>query len=412
MPLPQGCKSLPQGCKPLPQIWVLFLLALFSPGAEAYDSDEVVVVDKASLAELDDAQLRELLEFTGSCGRVLLVDVPIAIEEVFRNRAACGGRYLATIKTSGGASSPDQSRLEAAPTDTSSPDLSRLEAAPTDTSSPDQSRLEAAPTDTSSPDQSRLEAAPTDTSNPDLSRLEAAPTGAPQISALARQLAELPPAERATDEQLEALLDEGTTDVQPSRFVIFVTAYLLLLGILLVNARTRTTALGFSVIATLVVHFVWPPASTRSFVAWAEAGTHEQVAAYRSLERYRTYRDGNFKREETWTLGSFAVHPILEIAQQNGDVVLCNAGAGTSETTHIAWLGELFAVPPLAPGETWTSDNALAVNPGAPELVIFQDRSSGHDLALLRPLPIAAAVGDAWLLRHGLPQEGGTSCEN
>jgi hypothetical protein len=317
--------------------------------------DDVVVVDTASLAELDDAQLRELLEFTGSCGRVVLVDVPVAIEEVFRNRAACGGRYLAT------------SRLKAAPT------------------------------------------------GAEVS-VGAASVGAAfsrdSITTLVEQLAELPPPDRATDQQLESLLDAGEATVQPSRFVIFVAAYLLLLAVLLLNARTRTTALGFSLVATLAIHFIWPPASTRSFVAWAEAGLGEQVAAYRALEHYRTYRDGDYTREDTRTLGSFAVKSVLELAQKNGDVMLCNAGAGVSETTHVAWHGQLFAVKPLEPGETWTSNKARTIESGTPELAIFRDRAAGHDVALLRPLPISAAVGDAWLLRHGTPQEGATSCES
>jgi hypothetical protein len=291
---------------------------------------DVVVVDTASLAELDDAQLRELLEFTGSCGRVVLVDVPVAIEEVFRNRAACGGRYLAT------------SRLKAAPT------------------------------------------------GAEVS-VGAASVGAAfsrdSITTLVEQLAELPPPDRATDQQLESLLDAGEATVQPSRFVIFVAAYLLLLAVLLLNARTRTTALGFSLVATLAIHFI-------------------------ALEHYRTYRDGDYTREDTRTLGSFAVKSVLELAQKNGDVMLCNAGAGVSETTHVAWHGQLFAVKPLEPGETWTSNKARTIESGTPELAIFRDRAAGHDVALLRPLPISAAVGDAWLLRHGTPQEGATSCES
>jgi len=73
--------------------------AEFPTDANDYDPATTVAMDKQTLATLDDAQLGALLEFTGSCGRVLLIGVTPEVQEIFRNRAACGGRYLVAAAT-------------------------------------------------------------------------------------------------------------------------------------------------------------------------------------------------------------------------------------------------------------------------------------------------------------------------
>ena len=73
--------------------------AEFPADANDYDPATTVAMDKQTLATLDDTELGALLDFVGSCGRVLLIGVSPEVQEIFRNRAACGARYLVAAAT-------------------------------------------------------------------------------------------------------------------------------------------------------------------------------------------------------------------------------------------------------------------------------------------------------------------------
>jgi len=310
--------------------------AEFPTDANDYDPATTVSMDKQTLATLDDAELRALLEFVGSCGRVLLIGVTPEAQEIFRNRAACGARYL----------------VAAATTD--------------------------------------------------------------DLQALFRTLSELPEPDHVSAVQLEALLGPSATiDLNLAQLGLFWIAFLLVLVALLLKARTRLAALGFCIAATLLVSVVWPAATTRAFVAWAEASSSDRVVAYHSLERLRFYRDGSYSIEDTQSRGSFAIKPVLETVLTDGGVTLCNRGAGVSATTHLYWHGDVYALSPMDPGAQWTSAGAQALdadNSTTPELSLFRERSAKHGLALLRPLQIANSTGRAWLLQYATPQQGGDAC--
>ncbi len=262
-----------------------------SASAETIDDKGIRLVDADTLAALDDAQLTTLLEYTGACGRVALIGLSPDVESVFRNRAGCGGRYLAVTEA----------------------EIDRVQ--------------------------------------------------------------NLPPPPRATDTQLMTLLEAyAGAETRPTRFGYFITTYLTVLIILLRRRGTRLVAAIFSIVSTLAVYMHWPPASTRDFVAWAEASVDDHVAVYRSLERHRTFRDGRYSVEDTWGIGSFPVNPGMEAAIANAAATSCD-------------------------GETMSN--------GA-EQILFHERASAHETALLRPLPLAPNEGRAWLLQYA--ESGGEAC--
>jgi hypothetical protein len=310
--------------------------AEFPVSANDYDPATTVAMDKQTLATLDDNQLGALLEFAGSCGRVLLIGVKPEVQEIFRNRAACGARYL----------------VAAATTD--------------------------------------------------------------DLQALFRTLSELPEPDHASAAQLEALLGPSATiDLNLTQLCLFWIAFLVILIALLLRTATRLAALGFCIAATLLVSVVWPAATTRAFVAWAEASSSDRVVAYHSLERLRFYRDGSYSVEDTQSRGSFAINPVLKTAITDGGVTLCNRGAGVSATTHLYWHSDVYELPPIKPDSLWTSAGAQALDTddaNTPELALFRKRSAKHELALLRPLRIANSAGHAWLLQHDTPRQGDDAC--
>jgi hypothetical protein len=310
--------------------------AEFPTDANDYDPATTVAMDKQTLATLDDKQLGALLEFAGSCGRVLLIGVTPEVQEIFLNRAACGARYL----------------IAAATTD--------------------------------------------------------------DLQALFRTLAELPEPDHASAAELEALLSSSAAfDLNLARLGLFWSAFLLILIALLLTARTRLAALGFCIATTLLVPAVWPAATTWTFVAWAEAASSDRVVAYHALERLRFYQDGKYSVEDTQSRGSFAVKPVLETAFNDGGITLCNRGTGVSATTHIYWHGDVYELPPMKAGGRWksTSEQALDTDDAnTPELALFRERSSKHELTTLRPLQIADRAGHAWLLQYDTPRLGVDAC--
>lgn len=66
----------------------------FPASAGVYEQGAVITVSMHTLESLQDEQLQALLQFTGSCGRVVLVDISDSIEEIFHSEAACDGQYL------------------------------------------------------------------------------------------------------------------------------------------------------------------------------------------------------------------------------------------------------------------------------------------------------------------------------
>ena len=304
--------------------------------AAEYDPQAVVTVDTEALARLDDAELRALLDFAGSCGRVLLIGVNSPVEQVFRNGAACGGRYLAVA-----ADSADAAAMQA-------------------------------------------------------------------------RLAGLPPPPRASDTQLRNLLEASAGDsLRLPVLGLFLAGYVLVFAVLLLSARTRPVALGFCLLATLLVPVLWPAPTSSTFVAWAEAAADESVAGYRGLQRVSRFEAGRYAAEQTWSRGGFAARPALGVSGGEHGVSVCNRGAAPSAASHLYWRGELYALPRLEPGATWSTAGAQALPPearSAPELLLFRERAWRFYAAWLRPLPTGDRPGLGWLMRYAMPAPGENPC--
>ncbi|NOX68274.1 MAG: hypothetical protein GXP15_03735 [Gammaproteobacteria bacterium] len=345
--------------------------------SETYQQISALAIDSRAMAALDENQLRSLLEYVGTCGRVLLIDASAAIARAFVNRAACEGRFLGLLANNDNAEHTFLSLI--------------------------------------------------------------AQTDAPLPSE--RNLAGL-----LSGSSIEALY--GT------RLALFLGAYLVVLIVLLSRSQSRFAAPGFSLVAAFLVWVAWPAATSRDFVAWAEIASTEQVARYRSIERYSATRretvmlsahsfDGytrkisgeNYsldwsaesgQRRIAWnatpfqsldriTHGSFPVNTTLRLNQDADTASVCNTGVSSTTPMYLHWQGDLYAIPPLAAGMAWSSMNQVPLGPDAdsrPELRLFLARSAPHPLTVLQSLsiPHAGKNEHAWLLRYQSHENRRTPC--
>jgi len=312
-------------------------VADFPVAASGFDQNAVVTINASTLESLQDEQLRALLYFAGSCGRVLLVDVSPSIEEIFRNDAACDGRYLRTARS-------------------------------------------------------------TD-----------------DLQARSLELKSMPGPPRITEIQLNSLAEaasKGKVNIQS--LALFWFAYISLVLILTLSVRTRLIGLIFSIAATALIHIVWPPSTTRTLVAWAEAEAGDRVAAFFSLERETTYLSGQFTTELDRHRGSFDLNPSLGFEFHENAVEICNHGSGPSVISHVYWHGTIHNVPSIDPGTSWSTDDeskADEKNLGKPELALFARRSQQHELTLFRTLPVTGGSNQGWLLQYANPSQEIRSCD-
>jgi len=276
------------------------------------------------------------MQFSGSCGRVILVNVSSNIEALFRDDAACDGQYLVAIE--------------------SSEDLHDA-----------------------------------------TSKLE--------------QLGEpVRPSDAEIKRLLTAIADQS---FKLENLVWFWSGYLVLTLVLISNRLTRITALGFSVIASLLVPVLWPPMSIRTSVAWAEAEADDRVIAFALIEQTSTTRNGNYASEISRKTGSFDLNPSLKFSVGDAELEICNQGKGVTPATHAQWQGNVYAVPALNPGEGWTSAHQSKLVGDAlktPELSLFVKRSTGKPLTLLRQLPVTNQDDKAWLMQYISSDQSNPSC--
>ncbi len=343
----------------------------------AYSQISALAIGGRTLAALDDAQLRSLLEFVGSCGRLMLIDVSRSVEQIFVNRASCEGRFFKSIVS--------EDNAEAA-----------------------------------------------------------------YLELLEQRSLTLP-----SDEQLGGLISktpDGAIDL--TRLSFFWAGYLIVFSMLMIQARTRVAGLGFSIVSTLLVLVIWPAATSRAYVAWAEASSIDRVARYAALERYSAARRGTFmlpadpfgtqpvritgsnysfqwnadpdqtfvvwdtspfQQIDNLTRGSFTIDTKLRAVIRDNTVSVCNSGIGVSRQAFLHWQGHVFAIPSMTPGTTWSSAAHTALAADAlisPELQLFLNRSSGHIMTLLQSLPVSDEKKNerAWLLRYQSDQAGDSPC--
>lgn len=344
---------------------------------EAYRQISALAVDSAAMASLDEEQLRSLLEYVGSCGRVLLIDASVAVRKIFANRAACEGRFLILVDNEENAGNA--------------------------------------------------------------------------FSLLTEQASFLLPAEQS----LEPLLRKSSTDaLNGTRLAFFLGAYLVILIVLLSRAQSRFAALGFSIIATVLVLVTWPVATSRNFVAWAEMASTEQVARYVGIERHSASRRGTVmlpgesfagytskisgenyslhwgtateQRQIVWNAapfqsldrisqGSFPVNATLRLDLSGDSAGICNTGSSSTALMYLQWQGVLYEIPPMDAGTGWSSigQDILDSDSGnRAELKLFLERSAIYPLTVLQSLPIPNAEKNeqAWLLRYQTMRMGAAPC--
>ncbi len=349
-------------------------LPRFSP---AYGQISALAIGGPTLATLDDSQLRSLLEFVGSCGRLMLIDVSESVEQIFVNRAACEGRFFKSVDSGDNAEAAYRKLLE-------------------------------------------------------------------------QRLLTFP-----SDEQLGGLLsDTSDGDVDLTRLSLFWAGYLLVLALLMFQARTRIAGLGFSIVSTVLVLVIWPAAISRAYVAWAEASFNDRVARYAALERYSAARRGTFmlpadpfgthptiitgsnysfqwnaetdqsyvvwdtppfQQIDSLTRGSFTIDTTLRAEIRENIVSVCNSGIRASREAFLHWQGGIFAIPSIAPGTTWSSADHTALDAEATassELQLLLIRSSEHNMTMLQSLPVfdGDKTERAWLLRYESDQTGDSPC--
>lgn len=312
-------------------------VAEFPSSAASLESGTIVTVDTPALERLTDTQLRALMQFAGSCGRVILLNVNSSIEALFRDDAACDGQYLLAIE--------------------SLDDLHDATAT----------------------------------------------------------LEQLDDPVRASEADINRLLTAIADDKFNLRNLIwFWTGYVLLALVLISGRRTRVSALGFGVIASLLVPVLWPAQSIRTSVAWAEAEADDRVIAFSLIEQISTKENGKYLSDRTRKIGSFDLNPSLGFSIGDAELEICNQGKGTTETTHIRWKGDVFTVPTLGPGASWNSTHGSILEQDAldtPELSLFVRRSKGLPLTLLRRLPVSDKNDHAWLMQYIPPDQASPSCD-
>lgn len=342
---------------------------------QAYTNISALAIDGETLAGLDDAQLRSLLGFAGSCGRILLFAVPPTAQQVFTRRAACGGNYL---------------RVAA--------DIHVVES---------DFRALTAMTAPAMPSAFQMQ-----------QLMRASFGSSPDLSAAGVFFCVY----------IIALLLVATRSRNPAAVIgLAVTASLLTILI-------WPAAMSRDFVAWAEAEFEDDVASYRGLEQHVASRRQSYLLPASRYERQREsivgtdYRIHWNAEEQSATLawdampfdvlrriyfGSFPIDPTLHASLELNVVSVCNRGQQESLPGYLQWNGILYEVPPLVPGGLWTSKaaTAIAVDTAMPgELALFRSRSAVNQLTMLTVLPLADESGLAWLMRYSDGETGATSC--
>jgi hypothetical protein len=345
--------------------------------ASAYSQISALAIDGQALAALEDPQLVALLEHVGTCGRLMLIDVPAAIERAFVNRASCEGRFLMSV---GGDSNSEAAFLE-------------LLGQPA-TALPSKIQLERLLKD--------------DLDNAvNISKLGFFWAGYIFILIL--------------------LIGRVRTRIGALGFSIACT---LLTFVIWPESGSRAyVAWAELTSADRVARFIGLErhSATRSGIVTVAADSFGAYPVSISGHQYSLlWNIEGDDREFVWhatpfgqftklTQGSFAVDSALRLKVADGAVSICNSGAGASAPAFLQWHGTVFAIPPIGPGSQWSSADQAGLDSSllkSPEMRLFLDRSFGHSTTLLQSLPFSGAdeIGRGWLLRYPSDQAREISC--
>ncbi|MEJ2602688.1 MAG: hypothetical protein P8172_05275 [Gammaproteobacteria bacterium] len=330
---------------------------IYSPGElptrpPGYRTTDALVIGTQSLGRLDDSRLRALLEYAGSCGRLLLVGTASDTEYIFTRRAGCGGRFVAAAEAS---AVPET--------------LAHL--------------LETRPV-----------ALPTAAS---LDRLVPWRGGELRLVALfvGGYLV-----------VLSVLFGFRRTRPAAVGFCVLAT----IAAILLWTGGRRDGFVAWAEVddGERIARYV-------SLGVAAATGRSRQEVPLEGLGRYpsRIVGENIETDEETERLrwaatllatirieatGSFPVEPTLRADSPDGRPRVCNRGSRTTEPGWLASAGRIYAIPALAPGQAWRPADGTAAT--TPLLRLLRARADG--LAVLQELTVPGDPGArrAWLLRR------------
>ncbi len=325
----------------------------------AYTHVAAVALDGDALAQLDEAQLRTFLEFVGLCGRVLLIDPRVQIEQLVSQRAACGGRYFATSNVDGDSAAA----------------LAMLLTRGAD-------RL---------PDEQALGGL-LDNRGEDVG-LIAFYLGGFLLIFIVLTAANRPRGVALSFGLLMTILAgffwtggnrhafvawaETTTTDSVARYASLERA----------SATGRgSQVLQLQSLARSPVHIT----GDSLVLNWSELAS----------ERYLDWSASLLQQMQVFSLGSFPVEPRLRASADGAEVIVCNRSDGHTPPAYLHWQGSNYAVPALAPGERLTMNESNITIETLAHLQLLARRTAYRDLALLHPLEVPPNGSDqqAWLM--------------
>lgn len=328
--------------------------------ASAYTNIRALVIDGLSLSQVDEQQLRALLEHIGVCGRTLLVDVTPAVRTMLTQRAGCGGHALLVSQP-------------AAPLDG---ELAALLRQPVD-AMPGTNAL------------SMLLGG----DSADLNLIALFLAGFIIVFVI---LSSIP-----------------RTRLVALGFCVLATG----LAAMLWNSAPRESFVAWSevdngdriaryaAIERLTAsargdRLLQPQSLGRSpmEINGESLTLHWSAAAG---ERQMEWNASLLEEAQLVTAGSFPVEPNLRAAVDGDTATVCNQGTAKSPASWLRFQGSTYAVPALQPASSWSLVDVAPETRRLPELRLLARRMQRHSLALLQPLRVPENGGTqrAWLMR-------------
>lgn len=344
---------------------------------EAYQQISALAVDSEAMAALDEEQLRSLLEYVGSCGRVLLIDASAAVGQAFANRAACEGQFLILLGNEEDAGNAFSLLIEYA-----------------NFLLPPEQSLE------------RLLG----------ESVIGAFNGTRLVFFLGGYLL-----------ILIVLLSKARSRFAAPAFSLVCTVLVLVIWPASISrnfmawaemASTEQVARYVGIERLLAARRRAVTLASDSFDGYTSSITAENHSLRWGLQTDQQeiiWNAAPFQSLQRITYGSFAVNATLHLDSSGDSARICNAGIGSTTLMYLQWQGDIYEIPPLDAGTGWSSIGQAALNPDSgnrPELTLFLERSAKHALTVLQSLPIPNAKKNeqAWLLRYQGHKNGESPC--
>jgi hypothetical protein len=346
--------------------------------AEAYRQIDALALDSQAVTALEADQLWALLEYVGTCGRLLLINVSDAVADIFTQRAACGGQFLKVIGEPENSASEFMLLIEQAdillPTDQQ---MIRLVKGSDDESF-------------------------------DWARLII--IWLTYLILIAALLIRAGPWYTALSFSVisTTLVVSMWPAAASSTFVAWAE---------MTSNENKARYLGLERHSSARHGHVTLPGD--------EFGGHSRqfsdaefmlLVDGRTDQRHILWNAIPFEQLDHLTIGSFPVDTTLQFQDSEVSATVCNIGSNATEPMYLQWNRSLYELASIKAGERWSTTDNESLNFASahrPELQLFLERSDGHSLTLLQVLPVPSARNDerAWLLQYQSHQNEGSQCE-